>query len=84
MGRTAGDLRETPSHKRHSMVLVPMDTKGINVVRPMTVFGYDDAPHGHAEMFFDNVEVPVENFILGEGRYRFDKILRYEHIYNSL
>ena len=68
MGRTAGDLSSIPLHRRHSMVLVPMDSKGIRIVRPMTVMGYADAPHGHAEMYFDDVEVPVENFVLGEGR----------------
>lgn len=68
MGRTAGDLTHFPAHRRHSMVLVPMDSEGIRIVRPMTVMGYEDAPHGHAEMYFDNVEVPAENFILGEGK----------------
>ena len=59
---------EAPKHSQQSMIVVPADTPGITVVRALNVFGYDDAPHGHAEVIFDNVKVPVENILLGEGR----------------
>jgi acyl-CoA dehydrogenase len=66
MGKTDPD---NPSrHRQQSMVLVPMDTPGVTRVRPLNVFGYDHAPHGHGELDFKDVRVPVANILLGEGR----------------
>jgi len=65
MGKTDPDA---PRHSQQSMIVVPSNTKGIEVLRPLTVFGYDDAPHGHMEVVLKDVRVPQSNMLLGEGR----------------
>ena len=65
MGKTDPDAA---THKQQSMILVPADAAGIEVIRPLRVFGYDDAPHGHMEIVLRDVRVPVGNLLLGEGR----------------
>jgi acyl-CoA dehydrogenase len=65
MGKTDA---QAPRHAQQSMILVPRNTPGVTVLRPLSVFGYDDAPHGHMEVVLENVRVPADNILLGEGR----------------
>ena len=66
MGKS--DAKNPDRHKQQSMIVIPADSSGVKVLRNLPVFGFDDAPHGHAEVLFENVRVPVKNILLGEGR----------------
>ena len=62
------DPKNPDRHKQQSMIIIPRDAKGVKVVRTLPVFGYDDSPQGHGEVLFEDVEVPLTNMLLGEGR----------------
>jgi acyl-CoA dehydrogenase len=66
MGKS--DPNNPSRHAQQSMILVPVDTEGVKILRPLSVYGYDDAPHGHCEVVFDHARVPASNILLGEGR----------------
>jgi acyl-CoA dehydrogenase len=66
MGKS--DPSNPSTHKQQSVVLIPVDTPGITIKRMLSVIGFDDAPHGHGYVTFENVRVPVANMVLGEGR----------------
>jgi alkylation response protein AidB-like acyl-CoA dehydrogenase len=68
LGCSSAASSPSSKHQRHSVVIVPKESKGVKIIRPLTVFGYDDAVESHCEVLFDNVLVPRENIVLGEGR----------------
>jgi acyl-CoA dehydrogenase len=66
MGKS--DPENVNAYEQQSVVIVPADAPGVKIIRPMQVFGYDDAPEGHCEIIYDNVRVPLENIVLGWGK----------------